>query len=589
MDLCRKLFFLLRPRERLAATALLSMTLLGAALETFALWSLALYIGLLVNPEAALQQPVVRALHEGVFPSYSLRGFVFTCTLLLACVYLVKNVFVILMYGIQFNFVYRYQISLARRLFSAYLYTDYSFHLRRNSAEILRNINDNALPICHNVIVPLFIVVSEILVVIAISVFLTVSDPLAFVAAVGPAGIMSFFIFWRIHGKMTVFGQAQQYYGEQIIRRVSESLGSIKETKIFKSEAFFLNSYAESVSGLSRAQRGRQLWNQLPRVCVEVAVVVALVSVVGVVALRESAWVVLLPTLGLFAAASFRVMPSFSRMLSMLTNISYFGPAVDIVYRDLMELEVVQDGRRGKSAAGRLEKAIELRDVSYRYSKTGEKVINAVSLTIPRGACAGLIGPSGAGKTTLMDLIMGLLEPSEGGVFVDGRDVRENLDAWQRTLGYVPQDVYILDDSIRRNVTFGLSGEDSDDAKIWQALEQAQLREVVLALEESLDTRAGERGSRLSGGERQRLGIARCLYRDPEVIVLDEPTSSLDRQTEVEVARVIEKLRGRKTIVLISHRESLSSVCDIVFSLRDGALLPGGIGEGNARKRILVE
>jgi ATP-binding cassette subfamily C protein len=283
----------------------------------------------------------------------------------------------------------------------------------------------------------------------------------------------------------------------------------------------------------------------------------------------------------MFAVASIRLLPSANRLAANLTNLRFHLPSLDIIREELQALREIPNIertlQRGESA-GRLElqRALVLRDVSYCYPGADRHAIDAVSLTIPRGSLVAFIGPTAAGKTTLIDLILGLLSPSRGAVLVDGHDIFGNLRAWQRTVGYVPQQIYMIDDSIRRNVAYATEDADIDDARVWSSLDSAEIGDVVRALPDGLDTLTGEDGARLSGGERQRLGIARALYADADILVMDEVTASLDGATEKKLVDTLVSLRGNRTIVMTAHRIPLMRVCDGLFLLRDGRIVASG-------------
>jgi ATP-binding cassette subfamily C protein len=279
----------------------------------------------------------------------------------------------------------------------------------------------------------------------------------------------------------------------------------------------------------------------------------------------------------MFGAAAYRLMPSMNRLVSSITTIRYHRSAVKVVHGDLQRLETEATLLHHEDAKDapqkiRLTQSIELRDVSYRYPNITQDALSHVSFVIPKGHSVAFTGPSGAGKTTVVDVMLGLLFPTTGQVLVDGIDVHENLGSWQRQIGYIPQTIYLLDDTVRRNVTFGLADEKIDDARVWAALKDAQLEELIKQMPQGLDTSVGERGARISGGQRQRIGIARALYYDPQVLVFDEATSSLDMEMENEISKAIERLRKTKTLIIIAHRLSTVEKCEIKFTLKSGKI-----------------
>ena len=268
-------------------------------------------------------------------------------------------------------------------------------------------------------------------------------------------------------------------------------------------------------------------------------------------------------------------MPSLNRVIGMVATIRFHRSAVNAVHSDLSLLEktvALGDPHRVSSCELAFEHRIDLREISFRYPNANQDVLSHVSLVIPKGCSTAFTGPSGAGKTTVADVILGLLEPTSGQVLIDGRDIRDDLSAWQRQIGYIPQFIYLTDDSIRRNVAFGVNDNEIDDTKVWAALRYAQLEELVQDSPEGLDTCVGERGVRLSGGQRQRIGIARALYHDPEVLVLDEATSSVDTETEKEIIKAVEQLSRKKTLIIIAHRPSTVEKCDMKYEVKSGKI-----------------
>jgi ATP-binding cassette, subfamily B, bacterial PglK len=312
---------------------------------------------------------------------------------------------------------------------------------------------------------------------------------------------------------------------------------------------------------------------------VETIAVAAMLGIAAFFTLKGRPTAEVVTTLALLGFAAIRFVPSANRLVSATLGLRWGTSAINAVYNDLVALESTVSKPPEPQPVERFSDAIELRDVGYLYTGAASRSLNGVSLSIPRGSAVGFVGPSGAGKTTLIDVILGLLTPSEGKVLVDGVDLQEQISNWQRQIGYVPQTIYLADDSIRKNVAFGVSEAEIDDARVWQAIEAAQLSDMIQKLPDGLTTLVGERGVRLSGGQRQRIGIARALYHDPSVLVLDEATSSVDTETEQSIVDALERLRGDRTILVIAHRLTTVQNCDQLFFLRDGKLEANGTYE----------
>jgi ABC-type multidrug transport system fused ATPase/permease subunit len=403
---------------------------------------------------------------------------------------------------------------------------------------------------------------------------LMVIEPGPALAAVGVLGGVTAIFYRSIRKKIGELGEREQRYRTEMFQWISRGLAGFKEITVLGRQRFFADSFASSSANAAKAVTFFQSTAQIPRLFIETVAVAAVMLVVVTMLTQGRRLDGVLPILALFAAATFRLIPSLSRMVHAFSIIRYYKPAISVVYDDLSALEA----RGGAEAPEtrervRFERAIELRNVSYAYPG-GLPVLRDVSLTIGRGQSVALAGPSGAGKTTVADLIVGLLQPTSGEVTVDGRRLEGRAGIWQRQIGYIPQAIYLSDDTVRRNVAFAMPDGEIDDARVWSALALAQLAEFVAALPEGLDARVGERGARLSGGQRQRLGIARALYHGPEVLVMDEATSALDDDTETAVTAAIERLQGAMTIIVIAHRASTVAKCDITLTLpeRSGSL-----------------
>jgi ABC-type multidrug transport system fused ATPase/permease subunit len=351
-------------------------------------------------------------------------------------------------------------------------------------------------------------------------------------------------------------------------------LGGVKDVKLLGREEDFLHQYHTHNKGSTYIGQLQATLQAIPRLGLELLAVLGLALLVFVMIGQGQSLDALLPTLGLFAAAAFRMLPSVNRVLSAIQSVRFSVPVVDTMYSELRMLELAPSPQRGPPL--RLGNTLTLEGVCFQYPSAEAMAIRDVSLSIERGSSVGFVGGSGAGKSTLVDIILGLLTPGSGTVAVDGTDIQSNLRGWQDQVGYVPQTIFLTDDSLRRNIALGLSSETIDEAAVRRALRSAQLAEFVDGLPDGLDTVVGERGIRLSGGQRQRIGIARALYHDPPVLVLDEATSSVDTATEADIMSAVRALRGDKTILIIAHRLSTVEHCDRLFCLDQGRVSTEG-------------
>jgi ABC-type multidrug transport system fused ATPase/permease subunit len=471
---------------------------------------------------------------------------------------------------VQTAFVADVQEGLSRRLFAAHLARPWARHLAANSADLVRSIVE--MDKLATASTALLSAVAELLVLAGVVGLLVWFEPVGAVA-VGLLTAASTWVLVRLtRQRLFDAGDRAQAFTSAGVRQLQQASAGVKEILLLRCALALEATYAQTAGGLAGARRDQAFLVQVPRLWYELAAVVALATLTAVLAAQGKSAEAMLPALGLFAAAAFRTLPSVNRIAIGIQTVSFLTPAIDALRRELAD-----EPTAAASALVRpftFRDAIHLDGVSFRYSDTTGDALDRIDLSIPHGSAVGLAGGSGAGKSTLVDVILGLLGPSTGRITVDGVDIATNLDGWQRLVGYVPQAIHLADDTIRRNIAFGVSDDAIDDAAVARALRVARLDDFVAGLPQGLETTVGERGVRLSGGQRQRIGIARALYRDPEVLVLDEATSALDTTTEAEVMAAVNSLHGVKTLVIVAHRLSTVAECDVVYRVEAGRLLP---------------
>ena len=470
--------------------------------------------------------------------------------------------------------------ELCDRLFARYLSLPYAAHLRRNSAEMSARIEDvtrfaDGLNYLLNLI-------AESLVLGGILALLLYVEPWGTLAAGGIGGGAMFLVFRLSRGYIRRAGEERLRC--QILRQqhALQGLGGVKEIKLLAREGAFARLFASCNAGETAAVRRFQTVANLPRFCLEVLAAGSLAVLVAVLVWQGKSAEAMMPLLGLFAGAFFRVTPSVNRIVYAMQNLQYVAPSVSHLHAELAGLPPIaaeprQAARADAEAAEQavFSREISLRDVAFRYEGAPGRALDGITLTVAAGSSVGIIGTSGAGKSTLIDVILGLLPPEAGKILIDGVPLEKCRAAWQRQIGYVPQTIYLTDDTLRRNIAFGRADAEIDDAAVRAAARAAQLDVLIDSLPAGLETVIGERGARLSGGQRQRIGIARALYHNPAVLVLDEATSALDTATENEVLNAIRALHGRKTVITVAHRLNTVSGCDRLFRLENGKLADG--------------
>jgi ATP-binding cassette, subfamily B, bacterial PglK len=571
MKVSTKFWQILTPGERRQASLQFGLMLIGMVLETMS-------IGMVVPALALMTEPNLGARYPGLTPWLMRLGnptheqLVVGGMLALVVLYAVKSTFLGFLAWWQARFVFGLQANLSQRLFVGYLRQPYVFHLQRNSALLIRNAIGQVGSLV-TVMRQAIILLTEIMVLTGISLVLLAVEPIGAIIVVSTLGLAgwSFNRFTRSH--ILRWGHELQTHEGLRIQHLQQGLGGAKDVKLLGREGSFLDRYQEHNEGAARVGQKQATLGALPRLVLELLAVSGLAALVLTMVSQHKAMDSILPTLGVFAAAAFRLMPSFNRVTEAIGCILYSLPVIDNLHS---ELQLPHEETHLEGPRLPLAHELVLQHVSFQYPESDAQAVNDVSLAIRRGTSVGFIGGSGAGKSTLIDLILGLLTPTAGIVRVDGVDIQGHLRGWQDQIGYVPQSIFLTDDTLRRNVAFGLPDAEIDDALVWRALADAQLDQFIQGLPDGLDTLVGERGVRLSGGQRQRIGIARALYHDPDVLVLDEATSSLDTDTERGVMDAVEALQGDKTLIIVAHRLSTVERCDLLLRFEHGRLVEQG-------------
>ena len=567
----RAVLGLLEARERRRWLWLLVLGVAGGALEAAGAAAIFALIGLLGNPESTIgfgARLLPGALGTGRDPMSAVASF----AAIVALLFVVKNSLRVLEMYLRARSAAESGVAIARRLLATYLAAPYDFHLTRNSARLIRDVESAAEGLSQNVLLAATSIVSSSLTVIAVTGVLVVAAPSTALAAALVVGALLVVLLRRTAYYFGTWGRQANHLRAGVLKSLQQSLGLVKEVKLLGRGAFFADDYARSRRALSKLLVWRGLMAEAPPVLVETLFVCGVASLVLLA--RWQRFGELLPLLGLFSYAGLRILPPLSQIVTHLNGMRFSRGVVEEI---LHEREAARAG--AANAATAPVERLPLRDrllvsrVSYRYPGSEHVALRDVSFEVRRGEAIGIVGPSGAGKSTLVDLILGMLAPLAGRVTVDGVGIHDRVEAWQRQIGYVPQTHYILDDTLRRNVALGLDPAEIDDDRVQAVLRIAQLDRLLARLPEGLDTVVGEHGATMSGGERQRLCVARALYHDPEVLIFDEATASLDDRTERELADEIERLRGEKTLIVVAHRPQAMRRCDRLVLLEAGSVV----------------
>lgn len=582
IQLLRNLFGLLDKRERILSIGLVMMMFLAAGLEIIGIGVVTAFIGIVINPHLIAEHRVLSVVYD-LFGATSARQFAIYTAVALFVIFALKNAYLALLVHLQTTFALNKEAALSTQLLGAYLNSPYTFHLQRNSADLLKNITIEVGHVINGILIPSMVLLTEAIVLIFVLFLLALVEPTVAVSIFVILGATSLLFIRLVRPILTRSGQLRSINAGSRIKRVNHALGSIKEIKLAGKEAFFTRSFFESSITYSRAGIIATTLQHLPRLIIETLAVTSILIVIVVIQGQGRDLQSLLPVITLFALAAMRVMPSVNRMTPAFNQLRYWLPAIEAVYLDLQfarnqrtHHDTSETPKNPDFMWAGFTSELYLCNLWYRYPGSEEWAVQDVSIRIKKGTSIAFMGSSGAGKSTLIELILGLIDPDKGVIQIDGHRIADVRSAWQRNIGYVPQSIYLMDDSIRRNVAFGIADDQIDDAKVLAALRVARLEQMVTALPDKLDTLVGERGVRLSGGERQRLGIARAMYYDPEVLVLDEATSALDGETEQAIAEMLNQLMRAKTILIIAHRVTTVKNCDSIFFIKHGKVVDIG-------------
>ncbi len=572
-----KLWGLLAPAQRRHLLLLLGPMFIGMAMEALSVGLIVPLIALFTQPDYANRypalQPVLAALGN---PDHV--TLVIGSMLALILVYAFKATFLAFLTWQQTKFAYDVQAQLSQRLFAAYLRRPYAFHLQRNSAQLLRNLTLETSALVNSALIPGMLLMAESLVLIGLLTLLLFVEPVGATLVILVLGGAAFGFHRLTRRRIARWGAARQYHEGLRIQHLQQGLGGVKDVKLLGRESEFAERYRPHNFGSAHVAHLQATLQQIPRLWLELLAVGGLALLVITMVARGRELASVLPTLALFAAAAFRLMPSTNRVIAGIQALRYGLPAIEVLHGELIAV-TQPDVTQAAAVPGvdlPFRRDIQLERVTFTYPGSTQPALRELSVLIPSGEIVGFIGASGAGKSTLVDLILGLLSPDAGSVRIDGEDMRGNPRSWQNQVGYVPQTIYLTDDSLLSNVAFGVPAAQIDEAAVWRALRAAQLEDFVRGLPEGLQTSMGERGVRLSGGQRQRIGIARALYHDPNVLFLDEATSALDTATERGVMQAVLALRGTKTIIIVAHRMSTVESCDRLYRLDRGRIVEQG-------------
>lgn len=570
MNYIQKYRRILDRKQIATGIVLLLLMFIQGFLETVSVSLIIPIMSIVMSPSDVLNNKLLKFVYESMRLN-SMNEFLIVILFATIVCYILKNVFLVNVYRFQYKYVYNNQLKISKKIMENYLFRPYEYYLNASTADINRVLNGD-VGSTFSLLIILFQLLSEAIVAVFLVILLMSIDAEITIALGGVLLLTLFLNNIILKKKLNHLGEKAIQYSAKSSRSLWQPINGIKEVKITRKEEYFIHVYEENARNANDATIKSNIMTQVPRLLIEVIMIGGMLSLIIIFLLSGRSISTMIQQLSAFALAAVRLMPSANRMNTYINQIAFYEPSLDVVIRELNDCtsHKYQDEIESEVTFSR---EILLQNISFHYPASESYVLENVDLKIPVGHSIGLVGHSGSGKSTAVDIILGLLKPQTGKVLIDGINIEKAYNTWLSKVGYIPQMIYMLDDTIRKNVAFGEEETEIQDEKIWEALKDAQLLGFVKGLPKGLDTKIGERGVRLSGGQRQRIGIARALYNQPDILIFDEATSALDNETEAAVMEAIDFLKGKKTMIIIAHRLETIRNCDIVYRVEKGKIV----------------
>lgn len=570
MQYIKELFYIFDKMEKRQIILLFVSLVICAFMEAFGIGLILPFLNILGNEKFLEENPAIYD-NIKIIGIYKHIDFVYFLLAVLVFWYLLKNIFSYIVIKRQVSFSVELQKKYAKKLYSYYLRKDYTYHLNNNTENLISNIQSSLLIVFSRMLFSILFLCTEVITASFIIFMLIIIDPVIALSILFFMLLIAVLFFRTVKQEIAVYGEEQNKMYTMYLKWLNQGLNGIKEIKVLNKEQFFINNFNSSYVKYSNSLKYYQIISQMPRFLIEGIVTVGLLLLIAVKLMLNESPHEIIAVLGVLSLAAFRLMPCINRIISLNTTIKYSVPAFNLIKSDLISVDMNSKSELVLSSC-KYKNIISINNISYKYNGSTNEVLHNLNFVIPKGKFVGLVGPSGAGKTTFVDILLGLLQPSSGEITVDGINIFENVRSWQANLSYVPQSIYLIDGTIKENIALGVNEEEIDDDLLNRVLHMAELYDFVYGLPEGINTNVGERGVKLSGGQRQRIGIARALYNKPEVLILDEATSALDSETEKNITDTILKLKGQITIIAIAHRLSTLEQCDFKVKFENGSI-----------------
>jgi len=569
----KKIFKILDLEKKKEFRILVVLMFFSMLLETIGISSIIPLINFFTNENLLLPYNINlnQTLVNLGIPENNILNFIL---IIIVVIFLIKNIYISFYSWLESRFAHKIRFDLGVRLFDKYMYSPYAFHLSNNSSNLITKIVQETASY-GAALIHLSTLLTEILIIFGLTTLLLIIKPQETLIIILIGFISSSIFYFGLKNIISHLGKKREFSERAKMKSLKQGLGAIKDIIFYKAQRYFIDIFHSDSDDMSEVGFKMHFIGKLPKVWFEMVAIIIMTFVIFFLALKKVDTSAIVATIGIFLITSIRIIPSINRILTSLQSIKYFDAALDSLLTDLdpTNLKLLKINKTSESNNKiDFKEEIRFNNVFFNYSKLDKPVLKNVSLTIKKNEFVGIIGETGVGKSTCVDLLIGLLSPSKGTITVDGKNINNNLEAWKGKLGYVQQNTYLLDESIKNNVAFGYKENQFDIAKIENSIEKAQLTKFVNNLKNGLDTNVGEHGVKISGGEKQRIAIARALYNDPDILILDEATSSLDLDTEAKILETLVKFKKNKTMIFITHRTSSLGYCDRVFKIENNEI-----------------